>query len=359
MKWKEMVQQFTESVKVFWKKTDKYGILLILVLAFLLYQLFSRFYLTDLAAINQLLTNLIQFSGIFSAILITYVIGKVLQTRQERIERRKEIVKLANKLTDFRRIARVLVQCYGFWDKDMRQKIDNKYKYLSFFDIHNWDYDNQNKKYPKELNALRDEYFKEENLPGAGMYMDMKSLVLDQGSPWQLELYDKHDHDFTYSLEILEEWTGAHSGNNLWYCLEHKRAAYDGCFNFHAFRQHEQEEILHLAKKIDSKKYGKRKFDSELLADIGGEMASFYIPRLHELTYYNTTPLSRTLNFLLTMLFVTMITGVVVPLLLTAIKVGQQVLLVTSSVSVSTLCLSLFYFLLKFKRILNNEIKIE
>jgi len=353
-----MVQLITNSIKTFWNKTDKYIILLIVLFSFVLLELFINFHQTEVEALNKLLNNLMQFSGIFSAIIITYVVAKVMQIRQERFERRKEIVKFANKVTDFRRIARVLVQCYGFWDKEMRSKMDNSYKELSFFDTQIKDYENQDKIYADRIRELKNKFYEEENIQGAFLYLDMKSLVLDDNTTMQLELYDRHDHDYTYPLDILEKWTGSHSGGNLWYCLIHKRNRYDGCFSFTALQTKHKDEILHLATKINPEKYSQRKFDKDLLADIGSDMDGFYLPRLYELTYINTSRLSPTLNFLLTVLFVTIISGVLTPLVLTSLKVDPKVLLVTSSISVSILCLSLSYFLLKFKKILNSEIKI-
>lgn len=353
-----MIQQFTNSIKTFWKKSDKYIIILVLFFSYVLFELLEKFHLTDIISINQLLNNIIQFSGIFSAILITYVISKVFQIRQERMERFKEIVKIANKVTDFRRIARILVQCYGFWDSRMRKKLDNQFRHIDHFVINDWDYENQDKIYSSELIALRSKFQEEENIPGAYLYLDMKSLVLDGNTSWQLDLYDRFDHDKTYPIELLRQWTHCRSGNTLWTCFKYKYHNYKGCFDLTAIGTNDAEEIEHLASKINGQKYRNRKFDKDLLADVGNDMDTFYLPRLHKLTYYNTLGLSGTLNFLLTILLFTIISGVLAPLLLTALKVDFKILLVTSSFSVSILCLSLFYFLTKFKKILTNEIKI-
>ncbi len=353
-----MVQQFTNSFMSLRKIPEKRSIASLIVCGAVLIYLFNRFHLTKEEEINQLLNNIIQFSGIFSAILITFIVSKVFQIRQERIERRKEIVKFANKTTDFRRIARVLKNCWGFWNKDMRSKMDNYYKELNFFDVHLWDYDNEEKKYSPELKKLRKEFLYEDGLQGSYLYLDMKSLVLDDYHSWQLELYDRYDYDYTYSLKILEKWSGSHSGNNLWYCLEHKWHSYKGCFDFYALRQHEQDEIVDLCKKINPQKYRNSKFDKDLLASVGSEFDGYILPRLHKLTYFNTLGLPTSLNFLLLIMFLTIISGVLLPLLMTSIKMEKEMLLITSNFAVGILCLSLFYFLFKFRKILNNEIKI-
>jgi hypothetical protein len=353
-----VIQQFTNGFMLFWRLNDKYILIVWIIFGGGLIYLFGKFHLTKDEEINQLLSNIIQFSGIFSAILITFIVSKVIQIRQERLERRKEIVKFANKATDFRRIARVLKNCRGFWDEGMRRVIDNKYKNLDFFDVKLWDYHNQDKKYSAELKRLRNDFL-EEKLPGAYLYLDIKSLVLDDYHNWQLELYDRYDYDFTYSIEILEKWSGAHSGNNLWYCLENKWYDYEGCFTLSALREHEQNEIIDLCKKINPQKYRNSNFDKDLLASIGSEFDGYILPRLYELTYYNTLGLPESLNFLLRILFLTIISGVLLPLLATSVKVNSDLLLITSYIAVWVLCMSLSYFLFKFRKILSNEIKIE
>lgn len=353
-----MVQQFTNSFKWFWNKTDKYVIMLMTLLSFILFFLFKKFHLTDAISLNQLLNNLIQFSGIFSAIIITYVVSKVFQVRQERIEQRKEIVDLSNKVTDFRRIARVLIQCHNFWDSTMRNKMNGEYKAIDYFLIKDWDYENQNKKSLRGLRELRDKFFDDSGVNGAYLYLDLKSLILEDYDNFHLDLYNRFDNDNTYSFDILQKWVRCNSGNTLWYCFSHKRHAYRDTFDLTAIRRHEEQEILHLAKKIDPEKFGNSKFDGDLLGDVAGDMDSFYLPRLYDLTYYNTLGLSGTLNFLLSILFLTIVSGVFVPLFLTSIKMDLDILMIASSISTSILCLSLFYFLLKFKKILNNEIRI-
>lgn len=350
-----MIQQFKISLSYIRKTPDKGVITALIFFGVILFLLFKKSPLSEEEEIKQLISNIIELSGIVSAILITFIVSKVIQIRQERLERRKEIVKFANKTTDFRRIARILKNCHTFWNEEMRRKIDGKYKSLDFFDIKLWDYDNQDKQ--PELKKLRDDFFND-TLFGAYLYLDIKSLVLDDNHKWQLELYDNYDYDFTYSIEILENWRDAHSGGNLWYCLEHKRHAYEGCFNFNGIRKDDQDEILSLCQKINSQKFKNSKFDKDLLATIGSEFDSYILPRLHELTYYNTLGLPKSLNFLLTILFMTVVSGVLIPLLITAIKVETKLLINISNLAVSILCLSIFYFLIKFKKILKAEIKV-
>ena len=92
-----MIQQFTNGFKSLRKIPDKKIIGFLFLCGAVLIYLFNRFHLVKEEEIKQLFNSIIQFSGIFSAILITFIISKVLQLRQERMERRKEIIRFANK----------------------------------------------------------------------------------------------------------------------------------------------------------------------------------------------------------------------------------------------------------------------
>ena len=111
----------------------------------------------------------------------------------------------------------------------MRNKIDYKYKSLTYFILNNHELMHS------DIEDLKKQFHEETNLCGAYLYLDVKSLVLDELPYMNLELYDDHDH--TYLLQILEEWTMCHSGGNFWTCLKYKWHDYRVCFDFTAFSQ--------------------------------------------------------------------------------------------------------------------------
>ena len=351
-----MIQNFKIAFKLLWKNKNKNVIFILVCSGFVLIYLFINYQLESKSEINQLLSNIIQFSGIFSAILIIFIISKVIQIRHEKLERKKEIVKFANKITDFRRIARVLKNSWRFWDIEMRRKIDNEYEDLNFFDIKLWDYETEESR--PQLRDLREAFFKEQKIPGAYLYLEIKILVLDDYHSWQLELYNRYDYDFIYEIEILEKWMGSHCGNGLWYCFVNEWSNYKGAFNFIDFRKDEEDEIIALCKKINPEKYQNSKFGNDLLGTVGSEIDAHVLPRLYDLTILNAEPLPNTLRFTLLVLFITMVCGILIPLVLTSITLDTFLLLIFSNIAVIILSLSLLYFILKFKNILDSEIKV-
>jgi len=301
---------------------------------------------------------MIEFSGIFSAIIITYIISKIFQIRQEKLSRKSKIIYFSNKITDFRRIARILVNSYNFWDQTMRQKMDNDYKELTHFHLRIWDYENEELKYPKKLIDLRNNFYAEKNLQGSNLYLDLKSLVLDNSSDMQLYLYNRFNYGIEYNYNLVEKWSNAYSGHMLWDCFAHKKSSYNGAFNFSAILNSDKEEILELAIKIGGKKYSSRAFSSYLLADVAGDMESFYFPKLLNLVYLNSLPFSSVISFMMNILSIVIFIGVIVPLLISAINYDIYWGRIVMYLSIFILTITLLYFMLKMKSIFKYEITV-
>lgn len=349
-----MIQIFLISFETFKKNKYKYKICLSLVILIVLIIVLYKYHLTDTPKLIQLLNNIFQFSGIYSALLITFIVSKIFQIRQEKLERLREIIVLSHKTTDFRRICEILVECYDFWNKEMRQTMDGKFKRLTYFQIH-IDEDNHLKSTQDRIIAFN----QTKNIFGSGFYLAVKSLVKHNNHPFQIELYDDYDYNIDYSVEILDKWVGAYSANCFFYYLDHKKASYKGAFNFSAIDKNDEEKIISLSKKINDKKYKKAVFSPELLVQLGNDFNSLILPRLFQLTYNNKKGLPKSLNFLILILIITMIFGVFLPLMLSAITITNSYLIILSSFSIIILSFSILYFVIYFKNILKKEIEIS
>jgi hypothetical protein len=348
-----MIQNFTNALLILLNHKYKCMIIVMSFLCVALVYIFFQFPLGTREDIHQVLNGLFQFSGIFSAILITFIISKVIQIRQEKLERKKEIIQLSNKVTDFRRIARIIKDSRDFWDSkqlDTFRKVN--YKNINLFHIRIPKYEDSHKDLIRQLHA---EKYKD----GFYLYFDMKSLVLNHRNRWQLDLYDQYDHDKTYTIDILENWIMAHSGSYLWYCLENEYQDYKHCLFPQNIHQHDQKQILSLCKKINSDKYMNSHYNTDLLVSIGNDFTGYLLPKLYDLTSLNEQRLPKYVSLLIYLLYVTMITGVLLPLIMISLKVNFTLLLIISSLGVGVLGLSLVLFLLQFKNILENEIRID
>lgn len=349
-----MIQYLVSSFNTYRKSKNRKIVTVLLVSGILFTILLSKYHLTKEESINTLLNNIFQFSGIFSALLISFIISKIFHTRQEKLNRLKEIISLSNRTTDFRRICKILFDEDEFWNEEMRRKMMGKYKPISYFHIH------LDITRSQRIENLIGEYHKDKNKIGADFFLGVKSLLSGSRKVFELELYDDYDHNIVYPLKLVEFWYGANSANTFWYYLENKWHTYNTAFNFGAFSQSDQESIIALAKKINKKKYRAAVFDKDLLVSIGNDFNSHIFPRLFRLTYYNEKGLSETINFLIRILVIIMVFGVFIPLWLSSIIISNiNLKIIISNISIIFLSLSIVYLLFNFKVILKNEIKIS
>lgn len=232
--------------------------------------------------------------------------------------------------------------------------MDGIYKSYAFFHLNNWDYNNQEKKYPNELIEIHKKIHYED-LPGFYLYLDMKYLSLDgYGLP---SVHSEYENDYIFTEELIENWVICHSASYLWYCLVHCKSDYERCFNIYAIKEYQQQEIKDLANKIDHEKFRDVKFGVELLGGIGGQFESKIFPRLLKLTKANNRGLDKQTQFMLYILISIIIIGVIFPLILSSFAFNVSFLFVTTMTIVWAMIVTITIFVLEFERVLMGEIK--
>lgn len=87
--------------------------------------------------IKDIMQNLLIFSSIFCAILITFIISKIFQIRNEKIGLQSEMKNKSNQFTNFRRICSKIINNGDIWDSKMKSKIENHYKHLTYEHFYN------------------------------------------------------------------------------------------------------------------------------------------------------------------------------------------------------------------------------
>lgn len=349
-----MIQQFIESLFIARKsKTLRQVILLFLVLLFII--LTICYGVKTEKKIDSAIDIIFQFSGIFSAMLITFIISKMVQLREERVNRRKDVLALSYKITDFRRIAEILLSCYNLWGKELYGLMQGKYKRLTLFDLECGYYSTRS----PVLKSTLDDFSENPKLFKGKLYLDMRSLVNNNGNTWSGELYGTEEHDIIYPLGLLEQWLSATNGNYLWYCFAHEWGDYEKELDLSNIDYTKQTQILDLCKRINPSKYSKRVFDRLLLADIGSDFYSYFLPKMHRLVEENTSGLPKALAFLTRMLYVIVIFGLIVPLIITVFNFPVEISSFLLNLSISFLLLSLISLIFSFKGIVENEIVVE
>lgn len=146
--------------------------------------------------IEKLYGYLFQFSGILSAIVITFIISKLFSQRQENLIRKEEIKTLSNKVSDFRRIAIKLVHS-NIWPKDFETYIQT-YSGLTY----EISQSENIKDSPEDKLTRQYIYDTHYSKSISDLYLALKSIVGDTTENG-LFLYADEDFDFIYDLEPL------------------------------------------------------------------------------------------------------------------------------------------------------------
>lgn len=344
-----MIQIFKISLNIFKKNKSKKNYIISLVFIIIFSYIFFNGKLSDKDTLKDSVQNLFTFSSIFSAILITFIISKIFQIRNEKLDIRLKIISFCNKVTNLRRICEKIISNYEVWNSETKLKLDNKYKFLSYQNL----YDQDNK--PEKLIY---EFINDKELRGANFYIALRDLVKRNGRKFNLELYGDYDEDIIYSLETISIWNGNSNANAFFYYLDHKYTIYNQSILIDNLTTEEKSEIENLAKKINKEKYQDRIFDRHLLVDIGNDFENEIFPKLYNLLYEFNDNFSNTFNYTLTLLYSIVFFGVFIPMIFPFTNnIYIQIILVF--ISTSVILLSFINFILDFKKILKSEIYLE
>lgn len=300
--------------------------------------------------IEKYTSYILQFSAIFSAIVLTVIISKIFSQRQENSKRKEEIVKLSNKISDLRRIAKILVENDGLWPTGLKSIMTNNYSELTHEIL-----ENQNLPKDSDAQKLLNKYVQDSrfNETIANLFIALRSLMGDV-TERKLFLFTNYDFDYTYRFEIINVWTENHIANNLWYVFDNKYSVLSNRIHIENIRRDSQSEILHLAKKINNEKYsGYTNLTNKVLSSIGTDFDSFYFERLRYLLFENRPVLPKSVRFSFNIMMVIMIFGALLPIYFQAIKLDNPWILKTIF---SIFIIAVSVFLIKFKKILKDEL---
>jgi hypothetical protein len=347
-----MIQQFYASIFYYLRIRNK-KVLFFLIGTFLfLLVLFN--YNLDQEELSSVTSNLIQFSGIFSAILITYILSKVFQIRNEKNSSyQTELIKFANWTTDFRRIADILISSRGFWADDTLNKLRGKYKDLNIYQIRLFSKKN------KTIDDLIQEFHKETDIGGAMLYLELDALSKIELPHYHDILFDNHDFDVIYAESLVENWERIHAGNGLWYTLKYKWHEYDGCFNVHNISKEKKLRIMTLCSKIGGNKLKDLDYGNELLAEVGNIFESYIRPQLLNLTYYHFARIPKTLVFTNVYLVFLLLFGTLIPFIISTLNIAVKSKQTFLALVLSLVITSFVYFLIEFYNLIEREVNLN
>ncbi len=307
---------------------------------------------------KDIIITLITINGIFSAILMTHLFSRVAWTKSRKLELYNESIKLSQKVTNFRRIAKTLTDYYQVWQNDDFTKTlfdHNKYKHLDLYDLRrNILSEDRTNEYDLVHELYHDANFSE-GISTA--YLALVSLAKNRkaDSYFQNDIYkDFDDNRRIYPLSIVERWLACELMSSIWYWLNNN----NHYINYQALSSNHRKYILEAATKINSK-YANYTLNDELIREIADDMGSHYLPELCS----NIRDCEKGINgidlSITILVFLSMIFGIFIPfvLLLTATEEIWYNCKVAIISSVNLWIIS--YFIMKFPFLITREVKID
>lgn len=340
----------------------------ILVGFFIVFSLLINYPIEIETQLDDLAGKIIDFTAIFSALLITFIISKAFQIRQEKNQLVKEAIPLANKVTHLRRICKILID-WNFFDREMKTNIDIRYPNLTILEYNdnNGKYDDIKNVISKEMETDSEDY----KYYGFRQYMKFKALTLirgfdykKDGSPTELtleprivyleeelNLYDDRNRNKLYPLFIIDKWI---KNNVTSFDISRSQSSFD----IAKIPSERLEDIVNLAYMID-KKFKDEEISYKMLDQIGNEFDEFYLPQLREKMYEIEQGDDKLLTILLSSLLAIVLLGVVVPLVISAIDCTFIFKRYIIYISLSTLSIIIFYYLIALKGMIFSVINID
>lgn len=307
--------------------------------------------------VSDIISYIIGFAGITSAIIITFLVSKTIQIRQEKLEKLKEIISLSNKVKNIQRIALYLTFSRQYWEYNTYEKMRVKYSKLHLFHIKEKSFQNPIKIDTEIITLLNEFNAEKDSLPGCLLFLELRALISDDFGSISTGIHDNYNHDELYPIDILEKWHYSEIGYHLWFCFEENVDNFKS--HFHLDKKIITNKVIEsLIHKIYPKEYKREEISYETLARLGVDLDIYYIPRLYSLTKSIKEGLPESIQLSFRILISTILFGLFIPLLFSSFYNDSFVLTIVSKSCVIILILIWTYYAFQLKEILTSEVDV-
>lgn len=320
---------------------------IIIVCLFLFFLMFlSPAQLEDKKILATTRGYIITVYGVLVGILMTFVVSKVIQLRQERFDIFKNLDNYTQKLHKFRYIINKLLTS-GFFSHSDINKFKCKHPKLSYFDIQDiLDPD-------KEINKRAKLFFGDKEKIGfENFYLELSSFI--HPGTFDITIYTTFNAAKYYSIDILQKWIENDCGNGFWYYLENQKSEIEGLVHLNSINENIKKEIKDLSLKIDHNLYRNMDFDEQFLIMLGNQAREDIIPNVYRLQKSLNDGLPNILQKIILLITILIIFGIILPILSMLFN-----LLWFDTISISMLLCICLYIILSIRKILNMELDIN
>jgi len=290
--------------------------------------------------------DIISISGILSGIIIAYLSSKVLQIRQEKINKLPDLKELTQKLHRFRKICHKLTHS-NMWAPGMESLLGNTYEGLTYFDV------NENKFVNSKISEQASQFIQDKTKSNTSyLYLQLKSFESDIF--FDETVYSEFEVPKYYSITILEKWIKHECGSGLYYYFDHEYSTYKNSLKLHEVIEEYQEDIIQACLYIDKERYQNQVFDNKLLAKLGTQVTTDILPRLLRLQLYIEQPLPKIITYLYIVLLLLITFGVSLPILIKVYDLD----IIFDIISLSTILGTSIYLITSFYNLLRTEVDV-
>lgn len=297
----------------------------------------------------QIVSAVVNAASILAAVLITFLVAKVIQLRQEKISVWSEYHQLTQKLHHFRGAIYPLYTNYEFWPSGLKYDMEHKYKELSQYEVRKGVF-----VHGTQLSPLAQEFSR--NTGGVhSLYLELRSFLTGK-VPHDITMFKGDFDDYNYyDHEQLELWLTFNCGNGLFYYFNHKYAIYKDSFHFHKISTHDQESVKDNCIRIDARRYKNIPFGPMLYDLLGQQFTSELLPKLILASRTVNGTLPGPVNLLSNLLTLLIPLGILIPFLVLL----ELLPIRWAAISVAGTVALLVYIMTSFNQILIREIKIK
>lgn len=319
---------------------------LIIIIALIIASIY-HFYWADkielqkIEAINQ---NITFVTGIFGSFIMTFLMTRVLNLRQEKLKRASQIKLLSEKLAQFQKICYHLINDHRFWNNSEDYKYAKKISdRISYWDSKNLTSSEDDVQFNYYLSLMGDPNHRYDI---TWLYLQL-NMFADLNPLQNLNLlYSKHPPVKIYSLNEIYDFLDFIEYNEIYNYLDRTKDTPE--FNSHSICG---TSIVEAAKRFDPAKFANATYSKELLIDVSDDVQNHVLPNLYYLLKLNEDRLPISVRYyfysVVSIIFLTVIWPIIYKLFF-----NEQLLLNIGSI----ILLGVFvHILLMFRIFLKSE----
>lgn len=312
---------------------------------FTILSLFLALELVDSATLENLNDTTITAASIITAIIITILVAKVIQLRQEKLSQWDKYRELTQQINHFRAAVLPLLREASFWPTGLHQNMNTVYKNLDFYECRKIVFVNHTPMLPLATQFIQ------ENSGMKNFFIQLRALYSKDLILEYTILNSEFEMPQNYRFHTLMLWAEFDVGNGLWYYFRDQWAIFGSSFSFHNISVQERREILNHCLALDFTRYQNMTFGKDLYVSLGQQFTDSLLPQLYRLAMLMEGIGTNVITSLIVLMQIQIIGCILVPIF---VKFGLLDTYFTSF-SISLLIGTLLYVGLSLGKMLSRE----